>query len=136
MGRCVPGSWRIERTLGARWQDLEVVWRALPFGWNEHPFIDHTLSEHDLAQYIRSKGISVLACIEDSWVVCRVCLAVVPEDGSRYVQLTRYVLQLALRTCAATKSSPPNVNSPHLALFATIWYHLRWSTSSLSGPAG
>ena len=51
---------------GIHFDGVDYVWTVLPFGWNESPLCYHSLSEAKAA-YLRSRGIPVLAYIDDAW---------------------------------------------------------------------
>lgn len=58
-----PESWPL---FGIHYDGVDYVCTTLPFGWNESPLCYHSLSEAK-ASYLRSKGIPVLAYIDDAW---------------------------------------------------------------------
>ena len=58
-----PASWPL---FGIHYDGVDHVCTTLPFGWNESPYCYHSLSEAKAA-FLRSKGIPVLAYIDDAW---------------------------------------------------------------------
>ena len=58
-----PESWPL---FGVHYEGVDYVCTTLPFGWNESPVCYHSLSEAKAA-YLRSRGIPVLAYIDDAW---------------------------------------------------------------------
>lgn len=56
-------SWPL---FGVHYDGVDYVCTTLPFGWNESPLCYHSLSEAKAA-YMRSRGIPVLAYIDDAW---------------------------------------------------------------------
>ena len=57
-----PESWPL---FGISYDNTDYVCTTIPFGWNESPVCYHLLSEAKVA-YLRSRGIPVLAYIDDA----------------------------------------------------------------------
>ena len=64
-----PESWPL---FGVHYNGVDDVCTTLPFGWNESPVCSHPISEAKAA-YMRSRGVPVLACIDDA--VCATFVA-------------------------------------------------------------
>lgn len=58
-----PESWPL---FGVSYGGVDYCCTTVPFGWNESPMCYHALSEAK-GSYLRSRGIPVLAKIDDAW---------------------------------------------------------------------
>lgn len=59
-----PDSWKY---FGLKWRGDYYVWTVLCSGWCLSPYVYHTLSDA-VAQFLRSRDVPALACIDELWV--------------------------------------------------------------------